>query len=92
MAEAIDLALLAGKKWVAVMTDLLDLKPDDLVLEIGTGRGYQAAVLAELAGRVYSVELIDELGQRAGQLLTRQGYTNIDHRHHSPTWPIRYSS
>ena len=41
---------------VAVMTDLLELKPDDVLLEIGTGLGYQAAVLAELAGRVYSVE------------------------------------
>ena len=50
---------------VAVMTDLLELKPDDVVLEIGTGLGYQAAVLAELAGRVYSVEIIDELAQRA---------------------------
>jgi protein-L-isoaspartate(D-aspartate) O-methyltransferase len=48
---------------VAVMTDLR-LKPDDVVLEIGTGLGYQAAVLAELAGRVYSVEIIDELAQR----------------------------
>jgi len=65
---------------VAVMTDLLELEPDDLVLEIGTGGGYQAAVLAELAGRVYSVELIDELAQRAGQLLKRQGYTNIEVR------------
>jgi len=65
---------------VAVMTDLLEFEPDDLVLEIGTGRGYQAAVLAEVAGRVYSVELIDELAQRAGQLLKRQGYTNIEVR------------
>ena len=47
---------------VAVMTDLLELKPDDVVLEIGTGLGYQAAVLAELAGKVYSLEIIDELG------------------------------
>ena len=65
---------------VPVMTDLLELEPDDLVLEIGTGRGYQAAVLAELAGRVYSVELIDELAQRAGRLLKRQSYTNIEVR------------
>src|SRR5262245_56309047 len=56
---------------VAVMTDLLELKPDDVVLEIGTGLGYQAAVLAELAGRVYSVEIIDELAQRAIQRLKR---------------------
>jgi protein-L-isoaspartate(D-aspartate) O-methyltransferase len=46
---------------VAVMTDLLELKPDDVVLEIGTGLGYQSAVLAELASRVYSFEIIDEL-------------------------------
>jgi protein-L-isoaspartate(D-aspartate) O-methyltransferase len=65
---------------VAVMTDLLDLKPDDVVLEIGTGLGYQAAVLAELAGRVYSVEIIDELAQRAVQRLKRVGYTNIEVR------------
>ena len=65
---------------VAVMTDLLELKPDDVVLEIGTGLGYQAAVLAELAGRVYSVEIIDELAQRAIQRLKRQGYTNVEVR------------
>jgi protein-L-isoaspartate(D-aspartate) O-methyltransferase len=65
---------------VAVMTDLLELKPDDVVLEIGTGLGYQTAVLAELAGRVYSVEIIDELAQRAVQRLKRQGYTNIEVR------------
>ena len=63
---------------VAVMTDLLQLKPDDVVLEIGTGLGYQAAVLAELAGRVYSVEIIDELAQQAVRRLKRQGYTNIE--------------
>jgi protein-L-isoaspartate(D-aspartate) O-methyltransferase len=65
---------------VAVMTDLLELKPDDAVLEIGTGLGYQSAVLAELAGRVYSIAMIDELAQRAGQRLKRQGYTNIEVR------------
>ncbi len=65
---------------VAVMTDLLELKPDDVVLEIGTGLGYQSAVLAELAGSVYSVEIIDELAQRAVQRLKREGYTNIEVR------------
>jgi protein-L-isoaspartate(D-aspartate) O-methyltransferase len=65
---------------VAVMTDLLELKPDDVVLEIGTGLGYQAAVLAELAGRIYSVEIIDELAQRAVQRLKREGYTNLEVR------------
>jgi protein-L-isoaspartate(D-aspartate) O-methyltransferase len=62
---------------VAVMTDLLELKPNDAVLEIGTGLGYQAAVLAELSDKVYSVEIIDELAQRAVQRLKRQGFTNV---------------
>jgi len=65
---------------VAVMTDLLDLRPDNVVLEIGTGLGYQSAVLAELAGRVYSVEIIEELAQRAVQRLKGEGYNNIDVR------------
>src|ERR1700745_2933485 len=65
---------------VAVMTDLLELKPDDVVLEIGTGLGYQSAVLAELSGKVYSVEIIDELAQRAIERLKRQGYTNVEVR------------
>ena len=65
---------------VALMTDLLDLQPTDVVLEIGTGLGYQAAVLAELALRVYSVELIDELADEARRRLHRQGYVNVDIR------------
>src|ERR1700757_1838171 len=60
---------------VALMTDLLDIKADDSVLEIGTGLGYQAAILAQLARRVYSVEIIEELGQAAKQRLRRQGCT-----------------
>ena len=65
---------------VAVMTDLLELKPDDVVLEIGTGLGYQSAVLAELAGRVYTLEIIDELAQWAVQRLKQEGYTNVEVR------------
>ena len=65
---------------VAVMTDLLELKPDDVVHEIGTGLGYQAAVLAELAGSVYSVEIIDELAQGAIRRLKQEGYTNVEVR------------
>jgi protein-L-isoaspartate(D-aspartate) O-methyltransferase len=61
---------------VAVMTDLLDVRPDDMVLEIGTGLGYQAAILAELAATVYSVELIEELAASAKQRLKQNGYTN----------------
>jgi protein-L-isoaspartate(D-aspartate) O-methyltransferase len=65
---------------VAVMTDLLALKDDDTVLEIGTGLGYQSAILAELAGKVYSIEIIDELAQRAEQRLKRVGYTKVEVR------------
>jgi protein-L-isoaspartate(D-aspartate) O-methyltransferase len=63
---------------VALMTDLLDLRESDIVLEIGTGLGYQAAVLAELARKVYSVELIEELAAQAKQRLSRLGYANIE--------------
>jgi len=63
---------------VALMTDLLDISPDDAVLEIGTGLGYQAAILAQLARKVYSIEIIEELGRQAKQRLHRQGYTNIE--------------
>src|ERR1700733_14315505 len=63
---------------VAVMTDLLEPKADDAVLEIGNGLGYQSAVLAELAGTVSTVELIDELAQRAVQRLKREGYANVE--------------
>ena len=63
---------------VALMTDLLGLEPNDAVLEIGTGLGYQAAILAELARKVYSVEIIEELARQAEQRLRRLGYTNIE--------------
>ncbi len=63
---------------VALMTDLLDLQATDAVLEIGTGLGYQAAILAELARKVYSVEIIEELARQAEQRLRRLGYTNIE--------------
>ena len=65
---------------VALMTDLLDLKPEDKVLEIGTGLGYQAAILAQLARMVYSVEIIEELGMQAKQRLTARGLSNIELR------------
>jgi len=63
---------------VALMTDLLDLRPQDRVLEIGTGMGYQAAVLAELVDKVYSVEIVEELAHEAKLHLGRQGYKNIE--------------
>jgi len=62
---------------VAVMTDLLRPEPDQRVLEIGTGSGYQAAILAELVKEVYSIEIIEPLGEEAKQRLARLGYKNI---------------
>jgi protein-L-isoaspartate(D-aspartate) O-methyltransferase len=65
---------------VALMTDLLDIGPGDSVLEIGTGLGYHAAVLAQLAAKVYSIEIIEELARQARQRLQRQGCTNVELR------------
>ena len=65
---------------VALMTDLLDIQPDDTVLEVGTGLGYQAAIVAALARRVYSIEVIEELSDQAKQRLSRLGVANIELR------------
>src|SRR5262245_39003716 len=65
---------------VALMTDLLEIRPNDTILEIGTGLGYQAAILAQLAGKVYSIEIIEELGQQAEQRLRRQGGNKVELR------------
>lgn len=62
---------------VAAMTELLEVKKTNRVLEIGTGSGYQSAVLAELAGEVYSIEMISELARSAEETLKRLGYRNI---------------
>ncbi len=62
---------------VAFMTEALELKPKDRVLEIGTGSGYQAAVLAELVREVYSIEIIEALGKEAAARIARLGYPNI---------------
>lgn len=62
---------------VAIMTDLLKLSEDDIVLEIGTGSGYQAAVLAELVKQVYTLEIIEPLGKQAQQRFKKLGYNNI---------------
>lgn len=62
---------------VALMTQLLELKGDEKVLEIGTGSGYQAAILAELCKEVYTIEIIPGLGERAEKLLKELGYNNI---------------
>jgi protein-L-isoaspartate(D-aspartate) O-methyltransferase len=63
---------------VALMTDLLQVAPGDRVFELGTGSGYQAAILARLAREVYSVEIIAPLGKQAGALLDRLGYDNVE--------------
>ncbi|MFC1480093.1 protein-L-isoaspartate(D-aspartate) O-methyltransferase [Candidatus Omnitrophota bacterium] len=63
---------------VAIMTQSLCLKGGEKVLEVGTGSGYQAAILAQICGRVYTVEREDRLSQRAKTLLLEEGYENID--------------
>jgi len=65
---------------VALMTDLLDPKAGDTVLEVGTGSGYQAAVLAELVAKVYTIEIVEPLGRRAKQVLGELGYRNVEVR------------
>jgi protein-L-isoaspartate(D-aspartate) O-methyltransferase len=65
---------------VAVMTELLQVARTHKVLEIGTGSGYQAAVLSPLAKHVYSIEIVPELAQRSAELLKKLGYTNVSVR------------
>jgi len=74
---------------VALMTDLLDLRPDHVVLEVGTGSGYQAAVLARLVRHVYSVEIVAVLAERASTALARLGIENVSVRvgDGSEGWP-----
>jgi protein-L-isoaspartate(D-aspartate) O-methyltransferase len=62
---------------VALMTDMLEIGPDDIVLEIGTGSGYQAAVLARLVGDVHTIEIVPELAESAKERLERLGYDNV---------------
>jgi protein-L-isoaspartate(D-aspartate) O-methyltransferase len=65
---------------VALMTDLVDPQPDDVVLEVGTGSGYQAAVLARLVRQVYTIEIIEPLAEQAGERLAELGYDNVTTR------------
>ena len=76
---------------VALMTEALELQGDERVLEVGTGSGYQAAILAELAKQVYSVERMPELARRARRILDRLGYGNVLIRvgDGSKGWPER---
>jgi protein-L-isoaspartate(D-aspartate) O-methyltransferase len=62
---------------VAFMTEALGVRPTDVVLEIGTGSGYQAAILGELAREVYTIEIVAELGERAERTLAELGYRNV---------------
>jgi protein-L-isoaspartate(D-aspartate) O-methyltransferase len=62
---------------VAVMTDLLQMFEDCRVLEIGTGSGYQAAVLGELCAEVFSIEIVEPLGEQAAKVLQELGYANV---------------
>lgn len=65
---------------VALMTDLLEPQPNQTILEIGTGSGYQAAILSQLVKQVYSLEIIPSLAAEAAELLSRLGYENIEVR------------
>ena len=65
---------------VAIMTDLANVNESSIVLEIGTGSGYQAAILAEIAEHVYTIEIVDALGHRAKKTLERLGYANVSVR------------
>ena len=65
---------------VALMTEMLDVDNDDTVLEIGTGSGYQAAVLSTLVKKLYTVEIVEELGLQATELLKSLGYDNVEVR------------
>ncbi len=62
---------------VAYMTSKLDIKRGEKVLEIGTGSGYQAAVLAEMGANVYSIEIVPELAKHAGRVLKKEGYSGV---------------
>jgi protein-L-isoaspartate(D-aspartate) O-methyltransferase len=62
---------------VALMTELLRIEPDDRILEVGTGSGYQAAVLGKMAAEVHTVEMIPELASQAAKTLTGLGYVNV---------------
>jgi protein-L-isoaspartate(D-aspartate) O-methyltransferase len=63
---------------VALMTDLLNLEPGDRVLEVGTGSGYQAAILAELVAKVLTIEIIEPLGKAAARRLAKLKYDNVE--------------
>ncbi len=65
---------------VALMSDLLNTRPSDIILEIGTGSGYQAAILSQLVQQIYSIEIIEDLATEARKRLNKLGYNNIEVR------------
>lgn len=65
---------------VAMMTDIINPQPQDRVLEIGTGSGYQAAVLSSLVDKLFTIEIVQELGEQARATLERLGYANVETR------------
>jgi len=69
---------LAAPLLIALMTHLVEVQPDDIVFETGTGEGYHAAVLSRLAAHVYSVEVVEGLADHAARLLKGLGYDNVD--------------
>ena len=71
---------------VALMTELIDLQPGERVLEIGTGSGYQAAILAELTDQVYTIEIVPELAERAQAIFKRLGYDQITAKQGDGYW------
>jgi protein-L-isoaspartate(D-aspartate) O-methyltransferase len=80
-AVSLDLGQTVSQPYiVGLMTRLLDVRESDRILEIGTGSGYQTAILARLAGSVYTVERLAVLGQRARETLQSLGYDNIHYR------------
>lgn len=66
---------------VALMTEALELEPGDTVLEVGTGSGYQAAVLADIVEQVYTIEIVEALAEQATETLAQSGYDNVEVRH-----------
>ena len=71
---------------VVLMSELIDLQPGERVLEIGTGSGYQAAIVAELTDQVYSIEIIPELASRARETLDRLGYSQVHTKQADGYW------
>jgi len=71
---------------VALMTELLQIQPGQRVLDVGTGSGYQAAILAEVGAQVYSIEIVEPLARSSAELLRRLGYVNVQVKQGDGYW------